>query len=81
MQELSEDIRRHLEGRPVTASPDTFLYQARKFVQRHRTGVAAAVIVVAMLLAATAVTNWQARVARRERDKAERRFNESRSNS
>ena len=78
VQEFSEDIRRHLAGLTVTASPDTLGYRARKFAQRHKTGVIAAAIVVATLLGATGITAWQARVARRERDKAERRFNQVR---
>ena len=32
VQEFSEDIRRHLKGLPVTASPDTFGYRAGKFM-------------------------------------------------
>jgi serine/threonine protein kinase/tetratricopeptide (TPR) repeat protein len=78
VQELSEDIRRHLHGLPVIASPDTFSYRTRKFVQRHRVGVVAAAVVVMALLVATAITTWQARVARRERDRAESRFNQVR---
>lgn len=78
VQEFSEDIRRHLEGLPVTATPDTFGYRARKFVQRHKAGALAAAIVIVTLLTATVVTAWQARVARRERAKAEQRFNDVR---
>jgi len=78
VQEFAEDIRRHLEGLPVTASPDTFGYRARKFVQRHKAGALAAAIVLVTLLTATVVTAWQARVARRERAKAEQRFNDVR---
>jgi eukaryotic-like serine/threonine-protein kinase len=78
VQEFSEDIRRHLEGLPVTASPDTFGYRARKFVQRHKAGALAAAIVVITMLTATVITAWQARVARAERAKAEQRFNDVR---
>jgi len=78
VQELSEDIRRHLVGLPVTASPDTFSYRARKFTQRNKAGVLAAAIVLITLLTATIITAWQARVARSERAKAERRFNDVR---
>ena len=78
VQELSEDIRRHLRGLPVTASPDTFGYRARKFTQRHKGRVLAAAIVVVTLLTATVITSWQARVARTERVRAERRFNDVR---
>jgi serine/threonine protein kinase/tetratricopeptide (TPR) repeat protein len=78
VQEFAEDIRRHLEGLPVTASPDTFSYRAEKFIQRNRAAVAAAAVVVIILLTATFITAWQARVARMERAKAERRFNDVR---
>ena len=78
VQEFSEDIRRHLEGLPVTASPATFGYRARKFAQRNKVGVVAAAIVVITLLTATIITSWQARVARTERANAERRFNDVR---
>jgi serine/threonine protein kinase len=39
--ELSEDIRRHLEGLPVKARADTIRYRTGKFVRRHRGAVAA----------------------------------------
>ena len=48
--ELSEDLRRHLEGLPVTARADTIGYRAGKFVRRHRTAVAAAFLVSASLV-------------------------------
>jgi serine/threonine protein kinase len=76
--EFSEDIRRHLDGLPVGARPDTFAYRLNKFVTRHKLGVAAAVMIVLTLATATAVTSWQARVARRERARAEQRYGEIR---
>jgi serine/threonine protein kinase/Flp pilus assembly protein TadD len=78
VQEFSEDIRRHLEGLPVAASPDTFGYRAGKFVRRQKAGVLAAAVVVITLLMATVITTWQARVAQRERAKAEQRFTDVR---
>lgn len=78
VQEFSEDIRRHLEGLPVTASPDTFSYRSGKFIQRNKAGVLAAAVMLTTLLSATVITAWQARVARSERDKAEMRFNQVR---
>lgn len=78
VHEFSEDIRRHLEGLPVMASPDTFGYRARKFTQRHKAGVLGGAIVIMTLLTATTVTTWQAQVARTEGAKAERRFNDVR---
>ena len=34
--DLAADIQRHLEHRPVLASPPSRLYRARKFLRRHR---------------------------------------------
>jgi non-specific serine/threonine protein kinase/serine/threonine-protein kinase len=70
--ELSEDLRRHLEGLPVTARADTIGYRAGKFVRRHRTAVAAAVLVMASLLGGIVTTTRQARLAQRRFDDARR---------
>ena len=77
-EQLSEDITRYLDGRPVIARKDTLGYRATKFIHRHKTGVAVAVLVAIALLSATIVTSWQARVARHATEKAEIRFAEQR---
>ncbi len=71
VEQLSEDIRRHLAGLPVTARPNTFGYRAGKFIQRHRAGVLAAALVVLSLVSGLFIALRQARIA-------ERRFNEVR---
>ncbi len=53
---LGEDIRRHLEGLPVLAQPDTLRYRAGKFVQRHRWGVASTATIALLLLTLSLVT-------------------------
>ena len=78
VEKFSEDIDRHLEGLPVRAHADSWRYRAGKFVSRHRAGVAAAILVALSLLAGMVATAWQARVALRERAKAERQFNDVR---
>ena len=78
VDQFSEDIRRHLIGRPVIARKDTWPYRSSKFVRRNKTGVVAAALVVLALVAGIVATSWQARVAKAERAKAERRFNEVR---
>ncbi len=78
VQEFSEDIRRHLAGLPVSATADTAAYRFRKFIKRHRVGVLAGFLVAFILLAATAITSWQAVAAERERDRAEQRFRQVR---
>lgn len=44
VDELSRDIRRHLDHQPVLARPTTWVYRASRFVRRHRTEVMAAVV-------------------------------------
>jgi tRNA A-37 threonylcarbamoyl transferase component Bud32 len=73
--QLAEDLRRYLRGFPVQARPDTTTYRIRKFVQRHRSAVAAMVLFVVALLGGVVATSWQAYVARQERARAERHFN------
>src|SRR5690349_8188271 len=63
VDQLADDIRRHLDGLPVSARPDTFRYRAAKFVRRHRLGVGAAAALTLSLVAGLAGTAWQARVA------------------
>jgi non-specific serine/threonine protein kinase/serine/threonine-protein kinase len=76
--QLAEDIRRHLEGLPVLARGDSLNYRTGKFIRRHKAGVAAALLVVLVVIAGFVATLWEARVARMERARAERRFNDVR---
>ncbi len=78
VQEFSEDIRRYLANLPITARADTFIYRTDKFIRRHRFGVAAGLLIFLSLLSGITATGWQAHQANIEREKAERRFNESR---
>lgn len=78
VEQFSEDIRRHLEGLPVTAHSDTLSYRTSKFVQRHRIGVAAAVLIFLILLGGIVTTAWEARRARIQSARAEQRFNQVR---
>jgi len=71
-EQFSDDIRRHLDGLPVIARPDTIGYRTTKFVARHKAGVAAAALLVVTLAAGVVATAWQARVARLETAKAHR---------
>ena len=49
---MADDIRRFRDGRPVLARPDSAAYRVRKFVGRHRLGVATAVAVLVLVLGA-----------------------------
>jgi eukaryotic-like serine/threonine-protein kinase len=68
---FSEDIRRHLEGRPVIARKDTFNYRASKFIRRNKVGVAAAALIILSLIGGIIATGWEAH-------RANRRFNDVR---
>jgi len=57
VEALSEDIRRHLEGLPVSARPGSRAYRLAKFLRRHKTamltaalGILAATILMAGIL-------------------------------
>lgn len=68
---LREDLRRYLEGLPVSARKATFAYRARKFVHRNVAGVTAASLVVISLALGAGVALWQAQEKTREAANAE----------
>ncbi|MFT3820082.1 MAG: serine/threonine-protein kinase [Rubrivivax sp.] len=67
---FADDLRRWRDGVPVLARPDSAAYRLSRFVRRHRAGVAASSAALLLLLATVALTAWQARQARSERDEA-----------
>jgi serine/threonine protein kinase/tetratricopeptide (TPR) repeat protein len=57
VSDLAADIQRHMEDRPVLASPPSRLYRTRKFLRRHRLaalGTAAGVVILLL----SGVTAW-----------------------
>jgi len=70
-QQLCDDVRRHIAGRPVAARPGTIRYRAAKFVARHRAGTTMAATLVLAGLVLTASFIAQAGRVARERDRAE----------
>lgn len=69
-EELAADLRRHLAHEPVLASPPGRMDRMRKFVRRHRTGVAATALVIAALAIGLALAAAGFVRAREERDRA-----------
>jgi tetratricopeptide (TPR) repeat protein len=70
--ELAADIGRYLRHEPVLTRPGSAVYRARKYIRRHRIGVAVAAT-VAILLVSFAVTQaFELRRITRERDRADR---------
>jgi serine/threonine protein kinase len=64
VNQLAEDIERHLDGLPVSARADSFLYRSSKFLRRNLLGTIGAAVVLASLIGGIAVATWQARIAR-----------------
>jgi serine/threonine-protein kinase len=55
--DLAGDIRRHLEGRPVSARPDTAVYRTTKFLRRNRSAVTVATA-SALLFSGAILAYW-----------------------
>jgi eukaryotic-like serine/threonine-protein kinase len=72
VDQLSEDVRRYLEGEPILARRPTIGYRASRFLARHRVGVAAAALVGVALAAGLVLSLRSAREARLEAAKAAR---------
>ena len=70
--EFAQDLSNHLTGLPVRAQPASWRYRAQKFVLRNRLGVGAAGTIAVILVAATGVSIWQARVAVQQTSVAQR---------
>ncbi len=69
---LADDLRRWLEGRPIAARADSAGYRLRKFVRRHRVGVAATAMVLLALVGGFGASLWQADKARHQAELADR---------
>ena len=69
--EFAEDLGRWLDALPVRARPNTLQYRATRFVQRNRTSVTVAVLLLTGLLAFAALSARQTVVLREQRDRVE----------
>jgi eukaryotic-like serine/threonine-protein kinase len=67
---LADDLGRYLRHEPVLARTASLGYRVAKFVRRNRAAVAAAGMILATLLGATAFSTAQMREARWQRDAA-----------
>ena len=78
VDQLAEDLRRHLAGLPVLAHPSSVGYRVAKFLRRHRVAVVAAgAAIVAIVAAGVLLALGSARVAA-ERDRAQRERDKAR---
>ena len=75
VEQLAADIRRHLDGVPVTAHKDSIRYRAGKFLRRHPYGTVAAAGFLLLAGGFAVVTSVQADRTARERENAEQLAN------
>jgi non-specific serine/threonine protein kinase/serine/threonine-protein kinase len=68
--ELAADLRRYLAHEPVTARPDATAYRLRKYLRRHRVGVAVAAGALLLLAAFSILQAIELRRTTQERDRA-----------
>jgi len=72
--ELAADIRRYLNHEPVVARPASTAYRAGKFIKRHKLSAAVTAVFALVLLASAVAILREARIARMQQARAERRF-------
>jgi eukaryotic-like serine/threonine-protein kinase len=66
--EFAEDVRRHLDGRPVKARPATLRYRMAKALRRHRVAIPAAALALSLIVGFAGAAWWEARRAQRRFD-------------
>jgi WD40 repeat protein len=68
---MAEDVRAYLDGRPITAAPESTGYRLRKYVRRNRALVAGGAAVFGTLVVGLGLATWQWAEANRARLAAE----------
>jgi non-specific serine/threonine protein kinase/serine/threonine-protein kinase len=70
--DLSADIGRYLRNEAVLAHPPGVVYRTRKYVRRHRLGLAVGAAAALLLVSFAIAQTFQLRRVTRERDRADR---------
>jgi len=78
VEQFADDVRRHLEGLPIVARRATLSYRTAKFIERNRTATIFATLTLVAILIGSSIAVWQAVVARKQWQRAERRSEELR---
>ena len=85
VEQLADDLRRHVEGLPVLAARGSWTYRTGKFARRHKVGMAASLAAFLALAVGVILTVREARIARHQAEiaevqkrRAEKRFNDVR---
>lgn len=74
VEQLTDDLRNFLQGRPINARRGTLAYRGRKYLRRNKIPIAAAVLVLVSLLGGIGFALRQARSAELARAAAQRNF-------
>lgn len=77
VEQLAEDLRHFLDGRPVSAHPDSWTYRARKFARRHRGGVLTAAVGLLLLISYGVTITWYSQRTQAALDRAQREAQKS----
>jgi tetratricopeptide (TPR) repeat protein len=67
VEQFAADLRNHLEGRSVSARPDTLAYRATRFVRRNKVAAGLTAAAALLLIGGFLFASWQAAIARQER--------------
>ena len=68
--EFANDVRAYLDGRPISAAPESTAYRVRKYVRRNRALVGGAGAVLVALVVGLGLATWQWAEARAAKDQA-----------
>lgn len=60
VDQLSEDIRRHLQGLPIIAHKDTFTYRTTKFIRRNKIALSIALVTLLSFAITAGFIQWRA---------------------
>ncbi|KGM55030.1 hypothetical protein N799_07495 [Lysobacter arseniciresistens ZS79] len=71
VEALSQDLQRHVAGKPVHARSQSLNYRVAKYIGRHRWALATGTLTALVLTASLGVVAWQAREAVREAARAQ----------
>jgi eukaryotic-like serine/threonine-protein kinase len=74
VQDFAEDLQSYTQGMPVSARRDTFGYRSGKFIKRNELALALTVTFLLVVLAGAVAIVREARIARMQEARAERRF-------
>ena len=75
--QMTADIRNYLSGRPVMAHPDSMGYRVRKFIGRHKTGVASIAFIILLLICYGVTITWYSQRTRAALDRAQQESRKS----